>query len=868
MKSGKYNVAKEYITFRYQKALDNRKNTIDDRVLSLLQGDNEDIQQENANKNPNIVSTMRDYMAGEVSKDLSQRYLLPADIFKAHKDGIIHFHDMDYFAMPIHNCFGADEELITDTGVRKFCSFSKNGESTYVKDKDGNFRLATVKCYGMQSCNKVTLTTRTGFKKEVIVTPNHRWILHDGTVTTNLKIGDVLTLTPDSTAYNITTRDEARAWCIGFIVGDGCDHRAYTQARLCGYKNQYAKYFEMAGFLGTTNETGDCVPYTKFFSKQDFLNGKAWRYMSVEQKALVFKGYYAANGNQDRNSICTTDDRIAEMIEELSGIAGYYIMHKTENVNSTNYKDNIRYINFKFLTKTIDKYGWKVANIESYQNGKEKQVWCVEEPITHSFTLANGVVTGNCCLINLDDMLQNGTIISGTTIDKPHTFKTACNIASQIVAQVASSQYGGQTITASHLSKFIPSTRQYFKEKYPTLTDEQIEDLVESDITEGVQTLQYQIITLQTTNGQTPFVSVCLYLNEAETEEDKADLARVIEEILKQRIKGVKNENGQFYANPFPKLLYVLEEDNIHPESKYFYLTQLAAECTTKRMVPDYISEKIMMEQKKDKKGHGYCYPCMGCRSFLTPYVDPKTKKGKFYGRFNQGVVTINLPDVALSAKGDIEKFWYILEERLELCHRALRLRHEHLRGVKSDVAPILWQNGAFARLKKGDKIDELLYNGYSTISLGYAGLYETVKCLINKSLTDDEGMELGKKIMQKLNDKCKAWKQVEKIDYSVYGTPIENTTEKFAKCLQRRFGIVPGITDRNYITNSYHVPVFEEIDAFKKIDIEAELQPLSPGGAISYIETPNMENNVEAILSVIQYMYDKIMYCEINRTT
>ena len=350
MKSGKYNVAKEYITFRYQKALDNRKNTIDDRVLSLLQGDNEDIQQENANKNPNIVSTMRDYMAGEVSKDLSQRYLLPADIFKAHKDGIIHFHDMDYFAMPIHNCFGADEELITDTGVRKFCSFSKNGESTYVKDKDGNFRLATVKCYGMQSCNKVTLTTRTGFKKEVIVTPNHRWILHDGTVTTNLKIGDVLTLTPDSTAYNITTRDEARAWCIGFIVGDGCDHRAYTQARLCGYKNQYAKYFEMAGFLGTTNETGDCVPYTKFFSKQDFLNGKAWRYMSVEQKALVFKGYYAADGNQDRNSICTTDDRIAEMIEELSGIAGYYIMHKTENVNSTNYKDNVRYINFKFLT--------------------------------------------------------------------------------------------------------------------------------------------------------------------------------------------------------------------------------------------------------------------------------------------------------------------------------------------------------------------------------------------------------------------------------------------------------------------------------------------------------------------------------------
>ena len=574
MKAGKYEVATEYITFRYQKALEERKNTIDDRVLSLLNGENEDIQQENANKNPNIVSTMRDYMAGEVSKDISQRYLIPSDIYDAHKEGIIHFHDMDYFAMPIHNC----------------------------------------------------------------------------------------------------------------------------------------------------------------------------------------------------------------------------------------------------------------------------------------------------CLINLDDMLQNGTIISGTQIDKPHTFRNACNIASQIVAQVASSQYGGQTITASHLSKFINVAREYFKKEYPTLNEAQIEDLVKKDIRDGVQTLQYQILTLQTTNGQTPFVSVCLYLNEAENEEEKENLALVIEEILKQRIKGVKNENGQYYANPFPKLLYVLEEDNIHEGDKYYYLTKLAAECTTKRMVPDYISEKVMKKLKVSKKGEeGDCYPCMGCRSFLTPYRDPKTKKPKYYGRFNQGVVTINLPDVALSAKGDLEKFWWILEQRLELCHRALRLRHEHLRGVKSDVAPILWQNGAFARLKKGETIDKLLYNGYSTISLGYAGLYETVKVLIDKSITDDEGMELGKKIMQKLNDKCRDSKTVEKIDYSVYGTPIENTTEKFAKCLQRRFGTIPGITDRNYVTNSYHVPVFEKIDAFKKIDIEAELQKLSPGGAISYIETPNMENNVDAILSVIKYIYDNIMYCEIN---
>ena len=573
-KAGKYDVSDEYMVYTYQKALSERKNTIDDRIMSLLSGNNEDIQQENANKNPNIVSTMRDYMAGEVSKDISQRYLIPSDIFHAHKEGLIHFHDMDYFAMPIHNC----------------------------------------------------------------------------------------------------------------------------------------------------------------------------------------------------------------------------------------------------------------------------------------------------CLINLDDMLQNGTIISGTQIDKPHTFRNACNIASQIVAQVASSQYGGQTITASHLSKFINVARDYFKSEFPTLNDAQIEDLVRKDIRDGVQTLQYQILTLQTTNGQTPFVSVCLYLNEAENEQEKENLALVIEEILKQRMKGVKNENGQYYANPFPKLLYVLEEDNVTPDSKYWYLTKLAAECTTKRMVPDYISEKVMKQLKISKKGEpGDCYPCMGCRSFLTPYRDPKTKKPKYYGRFNQGVVTINLPDVALTAKGDLEKFWYILEQRLKLCHRALRLRHEHLRGVKSDVAPILWQNGAFARLGKGETIDKLLYNGYSTISLGYSGLYETVKVLIGKSLTDEDGMVLGKKIMQALNDKCRDWKQVEKIDYSVYGTPIENTTEKFAKSLQRRFGTIPGITDRNYITNSYHVPVFEHIDAFKKIDIEAELQKLSPGGAISYIETPNMEDNVEASLSVIKYIYDNIMYCEIN---
>lgn len=858
-KAGKYDVSDEYMVYTYQKALSERKNTIDDRIMSLLSGNNEDIQQENANKNPNIVSTMRDYMAGEVSKDISQRYLIPSDIFHAHKEGIIHFHDMDYFAMPIHNCFSGNTKFITDKGIRQFNDF-KDGDIVTVKDKDGILRKATVRNYGKQLMNIVTLNS-CGNKIKLNVTGNHRWVLKDGTITTELKVGDSLYQTNDSRIEPKTDRD-IEMFCIGFAIGDGCDlKKDATTVRLCGDKKKHKEFFIKSGWSEQSND----VMYKRFAFKQNFLNGKTWRFLSDTDKIHLFNGYYAADGAKNSNRLATSDTRLCDFIEECSGLAGYYISSKKEIVHDTNFKENATLIQYHFITSLSSNRAWKVESIEKGRRGV-CEAWCVEEPITHTFTLEKGIVTGNCCLINLDDMLQNGTIISGTQIDKPHTFRNACNIASQIVAQVASSQYGGQTITASHLSKFINVARDYFKSEFPTLNDAQIEDLVRKDIRDGVQTLQYQILTLQTTNGQTPFVSVCLYLNEAENEQEKENLALVIEEILKQRMKGVKNENGQYYANPFPKLLYVLEEDNITPDSKYWYLTKLAAECTTKRMVPDYISEKVMKQLKISKKGEpGDCYPCMGCRSFLTPYRDPKTKKPKYYGRFNQGVVTINLPDVALSAKGDLEKFWYILEQRLELCHRALRLRHEHLRGVKSDVAPILWQNGAFARLGKGETIDKLLYNGYSTISLGYSGLYETVKVLIGKSLTDEDGMVLGKKIMQALNDKCRDWKQVEKIDYSVYGTPIENTTEKFAKALLRRFGTIPGITDKNYITNSYHVPVFEKIDAFKKIDIEAELQKLSPGGAISYIETPNMENNVEAVLSVIKYIYDNIMYAELN---
>lgn len=500
----------------------------------------------------------------------------------------------------------------------------------------------------------------------------------------------------------------------------------------------------------------------------------------------------------------------------------------------------------------------------------------------------------NCDLVNLDDMLQNGTVISGVMIEKPHSFATACNIATQIIAQVASSQYGGQTISLAHLAPFVDVSRQKFKNDViksfveltghePTTEEEitkynnMVNSMVKEEIKRGVQTIQYQVVTLMTTNGQAPFLSVNMYLNEANDEQTKDDLALIIEEVLNQRIQGVKNEKGVWITPAFPKLLYVLEEDNTYEGSKYFYLTELAAKCTAKRLVPDYISEKKMLEYKIDKNGHGNVYPCMGCRSFLTPdrsgngynnIANAKNYDGKskYYGRFNQGVVTINLPDVALSSGGDIDKFWEIMDERTELCHKALQVRHERLKGTPSDVAPILWQHGALARLEKGETIDKLLYDGYSTISLGYAGLYECVKYMTGKSHTDgDIGEKFGLEVMQMLNDKCTKWKQEENIDYSLYGTPIESTTYKFAKCLKDRFGVIDGITDKDYITNSYHVHVTEDINAFDKLTVEAKFQKLSPGGAISYVETPNLTDNIDAVMQIIQFIYENIMYAELN---
>ena len=584
MAHGAFEVAKHYITYRYTRSLVRKSNTTDDKILSLIECNNEEAKQENSNKNPVVNSTQRDYMAGEVSRDLSERILLPQDIVEAHREGIIHFHDSDYYAQHMHNCD----------------------------------------------------------------------------------------------------------------------------------------------------------------------------------------------------------------------------------------------------------------------------------------------------LVNLEDMLQNGTVITGTLIEKPHSFATACNIATQIVAQVASNQYGGQSISLTHLAPFVQvsrdkiraSVRDEFDAVGVAVTEDQINSIAEKrlreEIRRGVQTIQYQVVTLLTTNGQAPFVTVFMYLGEAKSQQEKDDLALIIEETLLQRYQGVKNEKGVWVTPAFPKLIYVLEEDNVREGSKYWELTKLAAKCTAKRMVPDYISEKKMLELKVDKNGEGHCYPCMGCRSFLTPYVD-ENGQPKYYGRFNQGVVTVNLPDIALSSGGNIDKFWRIFDERMELCHRALLCRHERLKGTLSDAAPILWQYGACARLKKGEPIDRLLYGGYSTISLGYAGLYECVKYMTGKSHTDPSATPFALDIMNRLNAACKAWKAQHNIDFSLYGTPLESTTYKFAKCLQKRFGVIEGITDKGYITNSYHVHVTEPIDAFKKLEFEAQFQHLSPGGAISYVEVPDMQNNLDAVLEVMKFIYDHIIYAELN---
>lgn len=878
---GAFNVAKNYAVYRYQRELVRKANSTDDQIASLIDDTNEEIKGENSNKNPILHSTTRDYIAGIVSKDITNRLLLPQDVVEAHNDGIIHFHDSDYFLQKMYNCFSGGTKLITDRGTVPFKEL-RDGQEVTVKDLNGVLRKATVRKYGKQKMQKVHL--KAGRMSQIIrCTPDHRWVLEDGSVTTSLKEGDMLYALKDSTDAVINSAEEAEAFCLGFIVGDGCDGdngagRDLIKVRLCGDKVKYADYFKMAGYtISPLKGTEDLICRANRAAKQNFLNGKGWRFMSAEAQALAFKGYYAADGAKDSNRVSTADERICSFIEETSGLAGYYVSSMKEIIRDTEFKKGAKLYNYHFVTSNPVNMLWKVERIESLGN-KTADAWCVEEPITHTFTLEKGIVTGNCCLVNLEDMLQNGTVISGTQITKPRSFLTACNIAAQIVAQVASNQYGGQTISAAHLAPFVDISRQKIREDVreemreegDTVDEAKVARIAErrlmKEVKSGVQTLNYQLLTLMTTNGQTPFVTVFLYIDEAAEGQTRDDQVMIIEEILNQRIKGMPDENGVWITPAFPKLIYVMDEDNSTEGSKYWATTQLASKCTAKRMVPDYISAKKMREYK------GAVYPCMGCRSFLTP--DRTTENvanannyvpgHKYYGRFNQGVVTLNLVDVACSSDGDENRFWEILNERLELCHKALRCRHERLLGTTSDVAPILFQYGAIARLKKHEKIDKLLFGGYSTISLGYAGLYECTYYMTHASHTG-EGKEFALSVMQALNDACAKWKEAENIDYSVYGTPLESTTYKFAKALRRRFGVIPGVTDKDYITNSYHVHVTEKIDAFKKLAFESEFQKLSPGGAISYVEVPDLQGNLPAVQSIMQFIGDKIMYAELN---
>jgi ribonucleoside-triphosphate reductase len=911
MKEGEFVVAKAYIKYRYEHELLRNASSLDGKILSIADNVNETVIQENSNKNPTILSTQRDYIAGEVSRDITDRLLMPDDIKQAHEEGVIHFHDSDYFVQHMMNCFSSKTRFVTKDGVVSFAE-CHDGDKVTVLDKDGCWRDATVHKYGVQKLYDVTFQSARS-ERTVTCTRDHRWILADGTVTTELSVGDKLYPLHDNSKFDVPEDTRAaRMFALGFVIGDGNDIGNGLSIRLCGEKVQYQNVFESAGFVASFHHpNGDLVMISNSgLSKQDFLNYSIWKYLSPDDKRMLFYGLYAADGSKDRHQISTSDTRVLAMVEDISAIAGYHVASISVIEHDTNFKQGAILYCVNFRLKQNPNNLWKVSDIKEHRRGNALQdVWCVEEPETHSFTLDGGIVTGNCCLINLEDMLQNGTVISGTLIEKPHSFSTACNVATQIIAQVASNQYGGQSISLSHLAPFVEVSRQKIRKQVEAeflkisspdnfadpekVISDLVEERVREEVKKGVQTIQYQVITLMTTNGQAPFITVFMYLNEVSDPQTKKDLAMIIEEVVRQRYQGVKNEKGVWTTPAFPKLIYVLEEDNITEDSPYWYLTQLCAKCSAKRLVPDYISEKKMREYKLSKgetEGNGDCYTCMGCRSFLTPdrsgngwdnvanAGNYQPDKPKYYGRFNQGVVTINLPDVALSAlkvweatgdHNDIQNlydtFWEIFDERLELCHKALQIRHERLSGTLSDASPIHWQYGALARLKKGETIDKLLHGGYSTISLGYAGLYECVMAMTGKSHTDPDGEPFALKVMQYMNDKCAAWKAAEDIDYSLYGTPIESTTYKFAKCLQKRFGVIEGITDKGYITNSYHVHVTEHINAFDKLRFESQFQKLSPGGAISYIEVANLSDNIPAVLTVLKYIYDNIMYAELN---
>lgn len=863
--------ARMYECYRAKRELQRQENSLDNDILGIVEGYNKDEIEENSNKNAYIVSTQRDLIAGIYSKDYCRRKKMPINITTAHDEGQIHFHDLDYFIQHSNNCFSSKTRFVTSHGVMSFSECS-DGQEVEIIDKDGIWRKATVKKYGKQKMQIVTLKSgRT--TKEIKCTSNHRWILKDGTITTKLEVGNQLYLLKDTINNEPINND---MFCLGFVLGDGTDYVSKegegVRIRLCNEKIKYVDNFIKAGYTLSSQklQNGDIVLVKsgKAF-KNNFIKNHMWNFMSKNDLISLFKGYYAADGFKDRNGIATANHDLAQMIRDISSLAGYFITSEKFEIRNTNFKENTELYTFRFMKSQPTNRNWKVEKIVQHDN-HFYDAWCVEEPITHSFTLDNGIVTGNCCLVNLKDMLQNGTVINGRLIETPKSFQTTCTITTQIVQQIANEQYGGQTINLSHLAPYVRTSHDKIKEqkrqewdKYNfKYTKEELESAVmvelKREIKAGVQTIQYQINTFSTTCGQAPFLSVFMYLND-DIEYIK-ETAMIIEEMLKQRIQGMKNEKGVYVTPSFPKLLYVLDDNNTYEDSEYFYLTKLATECVTKRMVPDFVSAKIM-RQNYD----GEVFGPMGCRSFLSPWKDPETGKYKWWGRMNMGVVTINLVDVGLSANKDKELFWSILDERLELCKQALMLRYENLKGTSTRACPVHFRYGAISRLDKNDTIDSILTNGYSTISLGYAGLYECVVSMLNESHTTENGEKFALEIMQFMKDKCEKWKEETSLGFGLYGTPLESTTYKFAQCLKNRFGIIPEVTDYDYITNSYHINVREKIDPFKKLKFESQFQSISSGGAISYVEMENMIGNEEAVLQVIQHIYENIQYAELN---
>ena len=771
----KYNhklTAKAYEGYRAVQSFKREVNTTDDSILGLLNRTNEEVMNENSNKNGMLASTQRDLIAGEISKDIARRKLIPAHIVQAHDEGVLHYHDLDYSMQSIFNCFSGDTEFISNLGVFRF-NECNDGQKVEVIDKNGSWRKATVRKYGKQRLQTITMTS--GRTTRVIrATKNHRWLLKNGNITTDLKVGDKLHLLNET---NINTEGiNNDLFCFGFILGDGNDYdngnSSGVRTRLCGEKVNLLDKFIEAGYTVSKykiNGSNDILltKSTKW-SKNEFLNSKAWRYMNKEDKISLFKGYYSADGFKDRNGIATSNDNLALMIREISALAGYHITSEKFEIRNTNYKQNAKLYTFRFMKSQPTNKNWIIKDINT-DDKHLYDVWCVEEPITNTFTLNGGVVTGNCCLINLEDMLQNGTVINNKMVEKPKSFETACTIVTQIIAQIASSQYGGNSMTIKHIAPFLRDTYDKYYLRYVEEFGEETacklaEDRMMEQLKNGIQTIRYQLSTLSTSNGQSPFSTIYLEIEEGHKYEK--EMALICEEMIRQRLEGMKNYKGQEIGEEFPKLVYLLDEHNCLEGGKYDYVTKLSAKCNTRRLVPDYQSAKIM-RQNYD----GETFPPMGCRSHLSNWKD-ENGNYKWYGRFNCGVISLNLVQVALTANKDMDRFWNVLDERLELCKEALLVRRELLKGTLSDVSPIHWQHGAIARLEKGETIDKLLENGYSTLSLGYVGVYEMTQAMLGVSHTTEEGKEFALKVMNHLNDTCQKWKKETGFGFGLYGTP------------------------------------------------------------------------------------------------